>query len=113
MPSNFQSAREFTTLTIPNNQTTSSTYELNGTHLVAVLFPNAFTSSKLKIQGSLDGTNFYDVYGSESGTTKEIKVTVNTITVVENNYDNPFNFIRLVSNSAETAERILKIVCNP
>ena len=32
---------------------------------------------------------------------------------VETIYDNPFNFIRLVSNSAEAGERKIKIICNP
>lgn len=113
MPSRFQNTREFVDLVIPNSGTTSTSYELGGTHLIGVLFPASFTSSKVKIQGSLDGTNFYDVYGSDTGTAKEIKATANTLTIIENTYDNPFNYVRLVSNMAEGAERTLKIVCNP
>jgi hypothetical protein len=113
MPSKFQTMREFATLTIPIQQTTSSSYELGGTHLIGVLIPSALSGSKFKIQGSINGENFYDVYGSESGTAKEIKATVNTFVAIENNFDNPFNYVRLVSNMSETAERTLQIVCHP
>lgn len=113
MPSRFQNTRELVDLVIANGGTASTSYELGGTHLIGVLYPSAFTGAKVKIQGSIDGTNFYDLHGSDSGTAKEIKATVNTITVVENNYDNPFNYVRLVSASVETGERILKIICNP
>ena len=113
MPSKFQSTREFVELTIPNNSTTSTSYELGGTHLIGLIVPATITGSKFTIEGSIDGTNFYEIYGSETGTAKEIKITAGKFIEIESNYDNPFNFIRLVSNSAEDAERILKIVCNP
>jgi len=113
MPSNFQNTREFVELTIANGGTTSTAYELGGTHLVGLLIPSAFTGTKLTIEGSIDGTNFYQLYGSTSGTVKEIKVAANKFIEIENNYDNPFNFIRLVSNSVEAGERKIKIICNP
>lgn len=113
MPSQFQSRREFATLTIPNGSTISTSYELGGTHLIGVLIPSALSGSKFTIQGSNDGVNFYNIYGSESGTAKEIKATVNTFVAIENNFDNPFNYVRLVSNMSETAQRTLQIVCHP
>ena len=113
MPSNFQSTREFAELTIANGGTTSTSYELGGTHLIGILIPSAFTGTKLFIEGSLDNTTFYQLWGSSSGAAKEIKVTANRFVEVETNYDNPFNFIRLVSNSAEAGERKIKIICNP
>ena len=113
MPSNFQNTREFAELTIASGGTTSTAYELGGTHLIGVLIPSAFTGTKLFVEGSLDNTTFYELYGSSSGTVKEIKVTANKFIEVETNYDNPFNFIRLVSNSAEAGERKIKIICNP
>ena len=113
MPSTFQNTREFAELTIASGDTTSTAYELGGTHLIGALIPSAFTGTKLFVEGSLDGTNFYQLYGSSSGTTKEIKVTANKFIEIESNYDNPFNFIRLVSNSAEAGERKIKIICNP
>lgn len=113
MPSNFQNTREFVELTIANGETTSTAYELGGTHLVGILMPSAFTGIKLTIEGSIDGVNFYQLYGSTFGTAKEIKVAVNKFIEIESNYDNPFNFIRLVSNSVETGERKIKIICNP
>lgn len=113
MPTNFQSTREIAELTIANGATTSTSYELGGSHLVGLLVPSAMTGNKLTIQGSIDGTNFYNLYGSSSGTAKEIKITPNTFVEIESSYDNPFNFIRLVSSMTETAERKIKIVCNP
>lgn len=113
MPSKFQNTREFAELTIANGGTTSTSYELGGTHLIGILIPSAFTGTKIFVEGSLDGTNFYQLYGSSSGTAKEIKVAVNRFIEVESNYKNPFNFIRLVSNSAEEGERKIKIICNP
>ena len=113
MPSNFQNTREFAELTIANGGTTSTAYELGGTHLIGILIPSAFTGTRLIIEGSLDNATFYQLWGSSSGVAKEIKVAVNRFIEVETNYDNPFNFIRLVSNSAEAGERKLKIICNP
>ena len=113
MPSNFQKTREFAELTIASGGTTSTSYELGGTHLIGILIPSAFTSTKLFIEGSLDNTAFYQLYGSSSGTAKEIKVAPNKFIEIESNYDNPFDFIRLVSSSAEAAERKIKIICNP
>ena len=112
MPSNFQNTREFAELTIANGGTTSTAYELGGTHLIGILIPSAFTGTKLVIEGSLDNTNFYQLWGSSSGVAKEIKIALNRFIEVETNYDNPFNFIRLVSNSAEAGERKIKIICN-
>lgn len=113
MPSNFQSTREFIELTIASGGTTSTAYELGGTHIAGILTPSAFTGIKLTIEGSIDGVNFYTLYGSETGLPKEIKVAPNRFIEIENNYDNPFNFIRLVSSSAEAGERKIKIICNP
>ena len=113
MPSKFQTTREFVELTIANGGTTSTAYELGGSHLAGVLMPSAFTGIKLTIEGSIDGVNFYQLYGSVSGTAKEIKVTPNKFIEIESNYDNPFNFVRLVSNSAEEGERKIQIICNP
>lgn len=113
MPSNFQNTREFAELTIASGGTTSTSYELGGTHLIGILIPSAFTGTRLIIEGSLDNTTFYQLWGSSSGAAKEIKVSVNRLVEVETNYDNPFNFIRLVSDSAEAGERKIKIVCNP
>ena len=113
MSSKFQNRREFATITIPISTATSSSYELGGTHLVGVLMPSAFTGTKLTIEGSIDGVNFYQLYGSTSGIAKEIKVTANKFIEIESNYDNPFNFVRLVSSSNESAQRILQIVCHP
>jgi len=113
MSSKFQNRREFATITIPISTATSSSYELGGTHLVGILMPSAFTGTKLTIEGSIDGVNFYQLYGSTSGIAKEIKVTANKFIEIESNYDNPFNFVRLVSSSNESAQRILQIVCHP
>lgn len=113
MPSRFQNTREFTEVVIANGATASTSYELGGTHLIGVLIPDSITGNKLTIEGSIDGTNFYQLYGSSSGTAKEIKITAGKFIEIESNYDNPFNFIRLVSNATEGADRILKIVCNP
>ena len=113
MPSKFQSRREFATITIPISTATSSSYELGGTHLIGIIMPSAFTGTKLTIEGSIDGINFYQLYGSTSGTAKEIKVTANKFIEIESNYDNPFNFVRLVSSASESAQRILQIVCHP
>lgn len=113
MPSKFQSTREFAELTIPSSSTTSTSYELGGTHLIGLIVPATITGNKFTIEGSIDGTNFYELFGSETGTAKEIKITAGKFVEIESNYDNPFNFIRLVSNMTETGERKIKIVCNP
>ena len=79
MPSNFQNTREFAELTIASGGTTSTSYELGGTHLIGILIPSAFTGTRLSIEGSLDGTNFYQLWGSSSGVAKEIKALLNAL----------------------------------
>ena len=117
MPSKFQTTREFVELTIANGGTTSTAYELNGTCLDYVIIPSAFTGDTLTIEYSIDGTNFYKLYGHAEGDAKAIKVEIGKCIWVERWGEafrrEPFNFIRLVSSSAEAGERKIKIICNP
>jgi hypothetical protein len=117
MPSKFQTTREFVELTIANGGTTSTAYELNGTCLDYVIIPSAFTGDTLTIEYSIDGTNFYKLYGHAEGDAKAIKVEIGKCIWVERWGEafrrEPFNFIRLVSSSVEAGERIIKIICNP
>lgn len=50
------------TVTIASGQALSGAIDLLGYNLVGVQMPAAWTAANLTFQGSIDGTNFYDLY---------------------------------------------------
>jgi hypothetical protein len=52
------------TVTIANGASLSGQADVNGANLVAILMPAAWTAAGLTFQGSLDGTNFANVFDS-------------------------------------------------
>ena len=55
-------AVETTTVTIENGASLSSAVDLGGRKLVAIIMPTTWTAASLTFQGSVDNTNFFNVY---------------------------------------------------
>jgi len=111
--SSYQQDKELRQVKIPAGSTTSSYIDLGGTRLMGVEIPAGFIGIKLTIEGSINGT-FYQLYGSETGLAKEIKITAApALIMIENSVNCPFEKIRLVSSATETSERILNLICHP
>lgn len=94
---------------IASGQTASSVIQLNGFSLVGVLLPAAFTGTAMTFQASVDGTNFFVVKSTISGSSL-------SYTVAQGNYyaidPVPFygiHYLKIVSGTAEGAARTLTL----
>jgi hypothetical protein len=66
---NVPNFRDSIQVTIANSASLSEAGKFYGNTLIGILMPAAWTSASLSFQGSIDGTNFYDLYDS-TGTEK-------------------------------------------
>ena len=96
------------TATIANGQQVSNAINLNGFVLVAVLLPAAFTGTALTFQGSLDGTNFFDMKKSD-GTALSYTVAQGTFVPIDPTLFHGLAAVKLKSGSAEGAQRTLAV----
>lgn len=61
--SNYQSAITHNlTVTIANAASLSGAADLGGTTLVGYIMPSSWTAADITFQGSVDGTNFFNLY---------------------------------------------------
>lgn len=98
------------TVEIPNGQTVSSLTDLHGASIVSLIMPAAFTGTVLRFKGSMDRTNFYDMY---DGGGMEITVDVESSHYVCLNVPDDFKgvrYLKVVSNQTETADRTVTLV---
>lgn len=102
------------TITIGSSTTISSSVNLDGTAIVGFISPAAWTASTLKIQGSMDGTNFYDIYDSTS-TAVSSWASINAATAYTVDVVNmlPFTYIRFVAGTAQAADRAFTVIRRP
>lgn len=94
-----------TDLTIANGGTTSNALTANDLKFVrsvAIQGPSALTGTAT-VQVSLDGTNFHAL---QSGGSDVVVTAVKTLVVA----DVPMKGLRIVSGSAEGAERVFEVV---
>jgi hypothetical protein len=96
------------TATIANGQTLSSAIVLNGFTPVSILMPAAFTGTALTFQGSLDGTNFFDVKKSD-GSALSYTVAQGTFVALDPTLFQGMTAIKLKSGSAEGGARTLTV----
>lgn len=96
------------TVTIANNGTVSTAGDMNGAVLAAVIIPAEFTGSAITFQASVDGETFYDVVAS--GSAYSVSVTAGDYHAVEHANFLGANYIKVVSGSAEGAERTVTLV---
>lgn len=94
---------------IASGQTTSGAVELKGLMLCGILLPAAFTGTTLTFLVSVDGTNFYTLKTSTSGTTLSYTVAQGTYAALNPQDFYGVNYLKIVSGSSEGAARTLAL----
>jgi hypothetical protein len=109
-------AVETTTVTIANGASLSGAVDLGGRKLVAIIMPDAWTAASLTFQGSVDGTNFFNVY--DGATERTLAVAANYYSALNIADWVGFRWVKIRSGTAGTAvnqaaERVLTLVVQP
>lgn len=93
-------AVETTAVTIANGVSLSDAVDLRGRKLVAIIMPAAWTTASLTFQGSVDGTNFFNVYDGAAERALPVAASYySTLAIVD---WVGFRYIRLRSGTAGT-----------
>jgi hypothetical protein len=95
--------------TIANGQQISSTIKLGGFSLVGVFLPAAFTGTALTFLASHDGTNFFSVVTSTSGTALSYTVAQGTYAAIDPKDFQGIEYLQIKSGSSEAAARTLTL----
>lgn len=69
------------TATIANGASLSGAVNISNRNMFGILMPSAWTAAALTFQGSLDGTNFYDLY-DDTGTEISFSVAASRYVLV-------------------------------
>lgn len=97
------------TVTIANGQTVSSELRTGyRTSVVAIITPAALTGTAVTFQGSVDGSTFVPVYNE--GTQYSVNVGTSRYVALNNALLGGVQSIKVVSGSAEAAERTIQVV---
>jgi hypothetical protein len=109
-------AVETTTVVIANGASLSGTVDLGGRKLVALIMPDAWTAASLTFQGSVDGTNFFNVY--DGATERALTVAANYYSALAIGDWVGFRWIKIRSGTAalavnQAAARTLTLVVQP
>lgn len=109
-------AVETTTVTIANGASLSGAVDLGGRKLVAIIMPDAWTAAGLTFQGSVDGTNFFNVY--DGATERALTVSASYYSAFNIADWVGFRWIKVRSGTAgsavnQAAERVLTLVVQP
>lgn len=108
----FQSRLRFdktAVITIATSTTVSAAVDLTGTSLVAILLPAAMTGVAVSFQASVNGTDFFIVKDG-SGATVSITTAAAQYIPVPASITNSIRYIKLVSGSAEAANRTIQLI---
>lgn len=92
------------TVVIPSGGTESESIRIAGGSVSAVLFPAAMTGASVTFEASFNGNDWFPING--------VSVTVNTgeASPIDPTAVYAWPFIRVVSASAEGADRTIKVV---
>ena len=109
-------AVETTTVTIANGASLSGAVDLGGRKLVALIMPGTWTAAGLTFQGSVDGTNFFNVY--DGATERALTVSASYYSALNIADWVGFRWLKVRSGTAgsavnQTAERTLTLVVQP
>lgn len=94
-------------VTIANGQQLSSALNLKGLVLVGILLPAAFTGTALTFEASVDGTNFFLVKSTTSGSSLSYTVAQGTYAAINPVDFEGIEYLKIQSGSAEGAARTL------
>lgn len=109
-------AVETRTAVIANGASLSGAVDLGGRKLVAIIMPGTWTAASLTFQGSVDGTNFFNVY--DGATERALTVAANYYSALAIGDWVGFRWLKIRSGTAGTpvnqaAERTLTLVVQP
>ena len=93
-------AVETTTVVIENGASLSGAVDLGGRKLVGIIMPDAWTAASLTFQGSVDGTNFFNVY--DGTTERALVVAANYYSALAIGDWVGFRWVKLRSGTAGT-----------
>lgn len=103
---------ETITATIPSSGTTSGAVDLRGTKLAAIITPAALTGTALAIHASDTADGTYTVVTTADGAVS-IPVAASGNYAVDDELFKRYQFIKLVSNATEAAERVFTLITIP
>lgn len=96
-------------IVIATSTTVSSEVDLNGTHLFAISTPAALTGTSLSFKVSdVKGGTYKDLY-DDTGTKYSVTVSTSRVIFLDPTKFAAFRFIKLVSGTAETADRVIQL----
>jgi hypothetical protein len=109
-------AVETTTVVIAISASLSGAVDLGGRKLVGIIMPDAWTAADLTFQGSVDGTNFFNVY--DGSTERKIAVAANYYSALSIGDWVGFRWIKIGSGTSalpvnQAAARTLTLVVQP
>jgi hypothetical protein len=94
-------------VTIASGQTTSPAIACGGLVLCGLFIPAGFTGTSISFLASQDGTNFFPVKSTTSGTALSYTVAASTYAAIDPKDFQGINFLKIVSGSSEGAARQL------
>lgn len=94
-----------TTWIIPDNDTVSNAICMGPETLCGILMPtdDAMVGTGVHIEGSMDGTNFYDIEYEESALTVLTPETAATFKMLDGEKVKGIKYLRIVSQATETS----------
>ena len=97
------------TITISTSTTVSAEVDLDGGHLFAISTPSALTGTAITFKVSdVSGGTFNDLY-DDTGTKYSVVVAPSRVIYLDPTKFAAFRYIKLVSGSAEAADRVIKL----
>lgn len=101
-------------ISVASSNTISSVVNLSNTAVLGFISPTTWTTSTLKIQGSVDNSIFGDIYGSDGAIVSSYSaITANTAYSLDVAAMLPYKYIRFVAGTAQTADRTFNIITRP
>ena len=94
---------------IPISTATSGVINLKGFTLVGIMFPSAFTGATISFTVSQDGTNFFALKTTTSGTSLTYTVTQGTYSAIDPLPFYGVQYLKIVSASTEGTARTLNL----
>lgn len=95
--------------TIANGQQVSSTINCKGFSLCGILLPAAFTGTALTFLASIDGTNFFPVHSTTSGSALSYTVSQGNYFAIDPKDFYGVQYLQIKSGSSEGAARTLAV----
>lgn len=96
-------------VTLASGGTKTPAIDLQGFTLCGVLFPATFTGTALTFEMSVDGTTFFPVVATTSGTALSYTVAQGKYSALDPTPFQGIRYLKLVSGSTEGADRVLTL----